>query len=244
MISGIFIYIMIGLVPAFHTSNQAEMRKFNAKNHRPVVKILMPNNGSIQHWGSEIRYKIRVSDQEDGDSKYQEITPGDVYLKIQYEPNPSKITSDTTNPDKPDPAGLSIIKYSNCSNCHSMKSKVIGPSFTSISEKYSDDQSSVEQIAKHVLNGSSGIWGSVVMPSHPKLTKQEAEAAVSWILKNGSDPDLNYISGLEGVIRLSRPHNATTSGVFILTASYTDHGTKTYPDRRLKGTDVIIIHMK
>lgn len=244
MISRIITGLLICISSTFHPSNQDHIKIIKVRNHRPVIKIITPNSNSVQKWGSQIRYEIRVSDQEDGDSKYREISGSEVYLKMEYEPDPSKITVDTSNADQPDPEGLATIKSSNCSNCHAMRSKVIGPSFSAISQKYPDTQTSIEQIGKHVLNGSSGIWGSVAMPSHPELTKQQAEAAVSWILKNGSNSDLNYLTGLEGVIHLQRPDNATSDGVFILTASYTDHGTKMNPDLRLKGTDVVIITIK
>lgn len=244
MISGIFILIMMCLVQTFHFSNQTNIKEIKAPNHRPVVKILTPKSGTVRQWGSEIRYQIRVSDQEDGDSRYQEISPNEVNLKILYEPDPSKIKADTSNSDHPDPAGLAVIRNSNCGNCHSMKSKVIGPSYSEVSHKYPDSSLNIKKIAEHIIDGSTGIWGSLTMPSHPGLTQEQAEKAVSWILKNGSNPDLNYRTGLEGVIHFKRPVNATSGGVYILTATYTDHGTKSDPTRRLKGSDVVIIHLK
>lgn len=242
--SSTILSLLLCIAAASLPSIQNHVNQYGPVNHRPIVKIITPKTNSVQSWGSEIRYQIRVSDQEDGDSKYQEITGSEVYLQVLYEPDPSKIAADTTNADQPDPEGLATIKSSNCGNCHSMRSKVIGPSFSAISKKYPDTQNTIERIAEHVIKGSTGIWGSVAMPSHPELTPEQVREAVSWILKNGSNPDLNYLTGLEGVVHLERPANSTSGGVFILTASYTDHGTKQDPKHHLKGTDVIIIRMK
>ncbi len=213
-------------------------------NHRPVVRIITPENSSDFKWDTQIRYKIRVSDQEDGDSKYGEITPSEVFMEVRYEPDPSKISQDTVQASKPDPRGLAAIRTSNCITCHAFDATRIGPSFTAISRKYPATKPDIERLAEHIINGSTGIWGNAVMPSHPDLTTQQAQSIVRWIMQNGSNPDLNYLTGLQGIIRLERPSNYKPDGVFILTASYTDHGTKDNHGKRLRGDDILIIHVK
>ncbi|HKI46694.1 MAG TPA: c-type cytochrome [Balneolales bacterium] len=212
-------------------------------NHPPVVKIITPENGSNVKWDTPIRYKIRVSDEEDGDSRFGEITPSEVFLEVRYEPDPSKISRDTIRAAQPDPQGLAAIRTSNCVTCHAFDATRIGPSFAAISRKYPATKPDIERLSKHIIDGSTGIWGNASMPSHPDLTTQQAKGIVRWIMQNGSNPDLNYYTGLKGVIRLKRPENYKPDGVFILTASYTDHGTKDNQERRLRGDDILIIHV-
>lgn len=216
-------------------------RQISPGNHRPVVKIITPKNGAGIKWNSRIRYKIRVSDEEDGNSKYQEITPSEVFLEVRYEPDPSKISRDTIEIAQPDPPGLAAIRASNCVTCHAYDATGIGPSFVAISRKYSDSESNIERLAKHIIDGSTGIWGTVAMPTHPDLTTKQAQNIVKWIMQNASNPDVNYYIGLEGVIKLQQPVDAKPNGVFILSASYTDHGTKDNSGQRLRGENIIII---
>lgn len=222
--------------------NKTTSNRLVPENHRPVVRIISPGNNADFKWNNQIRYKIRVSDEEDGDSRYGEITPSEVYLEVRYEPDPSKISRDTALVSKPDPRGLATIRTSNCVTCHAFDATKIGPSFTSISRKYPDTKPNIERLAKHIIDGSTGIWGNVSMPSHPNLTARQAQSIVQWIMQNGSNPDLSYRTGLDGVIRLQRPVNYKPDGVFILTASYTDHGTKDNTGQRLRGYDILIIH--
>jgi hypothetical protein len=65
------------------------------------------------------------------------------------------------------------------------------------------------------------------MPPHPDLDVQDVKEMVTWILNNNSDPDLIYFVGTEGALRTKeKPANASPAGVYILTASYMDHGAK------------------
>lgn len=225
-------------------SRKAIVHRPQTVNHRPVVKIIIPKDGSTFAWNAQIRYEIRVSDKEDGDSRYQEITPSEVFLEVRYEPDPSKISSDTIQAAQPDQPGLAAIRTSNCVTCHAFDATVIGPSFVAISRKYTGTESNIDSLAKHIIDGSTGIWGNVTMPTHPDLTENQAQSIVRWIMKNASDPDLNYYTGLQGVVRLRRPGKSKPNGVFIFTASYTDHGTKTDPNHRLRGEDIVVIHTR
>ena len=62
------------------------------------------------------------------------------------------------------------------------------------------------------------------MPPHPDLKIEQVKEIVRWILKNNDDPDQNYIAGIEGAFRDKERPSGDPEGVYILTASYTDHG--------------------
>lgn len=212
------------------------------KNHAPVVKILSPKNNSSYDFNSQMAYQISVSDKEDGESKYQEINPKEVFLKIKYVNDTVKALELTGKREEDAAEGLSIIKTTNCMNCHAFKTKLIGPSFYDIIQRYTPVSTTEDILASHILNGSNGRWGNVQMPSNNKLNAQEAKRVVIWLFKNAGDSTTNYLAGTEGSFRLSPP--AASLKNVILIASYTDHGLKDNPGQNLKGQDAIILQVK
>src|SRR6476661_1295317 len=124
------------------------------ENHPPVVKLSAP---AVATSGSTVAYSVSVADKEDGDTKFDEINPNEILLQVQY----------GDDAQKNDISALHAMMASNCMNCHSFKSKLIGPSYFDISKKYSS--ADIEALVKHVRGGSKGIWGDIVMPTHPEL---------------------------------------------------------------------------
>jgi cytochrome c len=207
------------------------------ENNPPVVKIISPQNSSMYDSNAPVIYKIVVSDKEDGDSKFDEINAKEVLLEVR------RLTKSKSAPNKGvqyDP-GLTVIMTSNCINCHNFNSKSIGPSFYEINKRYPITKTNTDTLIKRIREGSSGLWsGKEKMPTHHELTIPETKSAVQWILKNAADPNVNYYTGLEGFFQI----NPATKGTYILTASYTDHGLKDVPGKRLRATDVVTIQSK
>lgn len=82
-------------------------------------------------------------------------------------------------------AGASVQlaqKYA-CAACHQADAKGVGPSWTSIRDKYKDGSVTPAQLAKIVKTGSSGKWGSIPMPAQGAVPDADAEALAGWILK-------------------------------------------------------------
>jgi len=77
-------------------------------------------------------------------------------------------------------SALAVTK--GCLNCHSVSNKVLGPAFSDVSARYTAKDT--DYLIKKVLDGSSGMWGAVPMPSNRALgvTEKEAEELVEWIL--------------------------------------------------------------
>jgi hypothetical protein len=84
------------------------------------------------------------------------------------------------------------------------------------------------------------------MPSHPELTREQAAACVTWILKTAADPQTNYYTGTEGSFRVAVPQESQPKdkGMLVLIASYTDHGLKDDPGQRMHGQAAIRIQIK
>jgi cytochrome c len=206
----------------------------------PVVKIKFPLNKSHFAPRTAVHYVIGVSDPEDGDTRFKEITPGEVFMEVKQVSLSSGVNGVIKDLEQPDPEAFTLIRTNNCFNCHAFRDKKIAPPFSEIAGKYSVTASVIDSIAYHVIKGSSGIWGSVQMPSHPELTMDQSKEIVRWILKIAKDSTINFLSGLDGSFRM--PGNQKRA--LVLAASYLDHGIKNDPATRLRGEDVISIEAR
>jgi len=206
----------------------------------PEVKILLSEDREFFAWDSQIRYSINVSDIEDGHSKYGEINGNAVLLEIEFLP----ITNEEEIKEKikisvkePEHKGLAFMKRSTCFGCHADKTRLAGPSFLEMAERYERTFSNIKSLAANILEGSSGIWGSSPMPAHPDLTVKETEQMADYILKQGRRKDKWILPGLEGIFRIIKKPNNSVNGLYILTASYTSKS-------QVKGQDSIILKIK
>ncbi|MEP6682921.1 MAG: c-type cytochrome [Parafilimonas sp.] len=220
----------------------AAKKKFTQQqNHAPVVKILSPLNNSSYNAGTQVHYKISVSDKEDGESNYDEIDAKQVLLEIKYFSDSSKLTI-ANSKNEQDAPGLAAIKMSNCFNCHGFDTKITGPSFNEIIKRYKPTAANMALLQKRIKSGSTGIWSKTPMPTHPELSDTQIKNMVQWIMQNASAPNVHYYIGLEGNFNLELPSTANKSGAYLATASYTDHGINNKGER-LEGKDAIIIKL-
>lgn len=70
-----------------------------------------------------------------------------------------------------------------CKTCHQIDTKITGPSFREIADKYAGyPDTIVAHLADKVITGGMGVWGEIPMTNHPGLKKEDAEAIVKYIL--------------------------------------------------------------
>jgi cytochrome c len=205
------------------------------QNNRPIVKITSPLAGRTYPVNTLIPYSVIVTDKEDGDSNYGEINRSEVYLSVRRIPDPAR----SVDAAEPDPPGFVLLQKANCSGCHLFNKPWIGPSYAEITRRYPFSKDNEIKLAKRVIQGSTGGWGTGVMPTNPALSTEEAGQIIAWILTHADDPDTNYYSGTEGVIRLTVPDSINPGGIYLIRASYTDHGIKV-----LEGMDALVIYGK
>ena len=213
-------------------------------NQSPIVKIRQPEKNILVQWNSLLPYSIDVTDAEDGDSRYDEIASNEVVIKLKLIRDETKLAAYLGQKKFNDTIGLGNMVRSNCFNCHGVKTKLAGPSFQEISQRYLSNLQYREQLINHIRNGSSGVWGREAMPTHPELSESAAAQMVNWILKFANDPGLNFLTGLKGVLPLNKPEKSGAKGTYVMTAFYTDHGTADNGEKRNTGSDHIIIRMK
>ena len=186
----------------------------------PQIKILMPEGKSAYVWGEQVRYSIVVSDQKDGESKYGEIPAMECLLTLEYLPvNKQEEIQKTT--ERKEEKGLSLIKKSTCFGCHAQKTRLAGPSFQQIAAKYGLSKITIDNLGKHIQNGSQGIWGEQQMPAHPDFTEEQRNVIAKYVLEIGNHPYRWIYPGLEGTFRIIDKPSIDHGGVYVLTASYT-----------------------
>ena len=78
--------------------------------------------------------------------------------------------------------GLDMIAALDCTTCHKINEKNIGPAYTDVAKKYETTDANIETLAQKVIKGGSGNWGSVPMTPHPALSVDSAKEMVRYIL--------------------------------------------------------------
>ena len=209
-------------------------------NSPPVVKLTQPASNSTYDPDVMVKYAISVSDKEDGASRFDEIPSDKIFLEIRFFAAPPATREGEKSGFATDDSGLARIKKSDCFTCHQFRTQLIGPSFMAIAKRYADNKDAKAILTASIRRGSQDVWGKAIMPAHTEITDHEAGEIAAWILKAGSDENLNYVVGKEGAFRLTLPPNAST-GYFLLTATYADSGLPGQPDRSLAGYDTVMI---
>ena len=82
-------------------------------------------------------------------------------------------TSDAT-------ANQLLTKY-NCTACHTVNSKLVGPSYKEVAAKYAGDAGAAAKLEKKVKDGGSGVWGQIPMPPN-NVPDADLKTIVAWIL--------------------------------------------------------------
>ena len=205
------------------------------------MKITAPGNDSTHAWNSLVNYGVVVSYQGKS-TRYQEIPASEVLLQATYVPDLPATSGKPVPTDVPTPAGLLDIVDSNCLGCHDFKAKAMAPSFAAIAARYPDSPATIGFLSQHIRVGSTGVWGSGSMPSHPDLTDSQLHDIVLWILKDAANPKVSYYVGTEGAIRMQASGTPGANGGMILTASFTSPIPAASPGQAAHAEDTVVVH--
>lgn len=190
-----------------------------AGNQRPIVSIdLKQANTSFYLPGQPIEYSVSVTD---GDGEVQEEN---VYVSVEYRSGMDEVNMNLGHQQISGVVmGEALVNSMDCKSCHKVNEVSIGPSYQDISEKYNGQRRATNYLMSKVISGGSGVWGEVVMPAHPDITQSEARQITQYIQSltesKNSVPSLPLVGSV-------RPEAKENGEVFLLTASYTDQGTK------------------
>jgi cytochrome c len=78
-------------------------------------------------------------------------------------------------------ADEALAKSKNCMTCHQVAKKVVGPAYKDVAAKYAG-KGAEATLAEKIIKGGKGNWGAVPMPPNPKVSPEEANKLVAWIL--------------------------------------------------------------
>ena len=74
-------------------------------------------------------------------------------------------------------AALSAIQKNNCTACHAIDKKMVGPGFQEIGKKHAGK---ADYLVGKIKSGGSGVWGPVPMPPQT-LNDADAKVIAAWI---------------------------------------------------------------
>ena len=80
------------------------------------------------------------------------------------------------------PTGSDALKLAQkhaCTACHGVITKILGPSFAEVQQKYGANAAST--LAAKIKAGSSGVWGSLPMPAQAHIPDADIRAIAEWL---------------------------------------------------------------
>lgn len=81
-----------------------------------------------------------------------------------------------------DDKGLELIGANDCTTCHEIDKKKIGPPYVDVAAKYDNNQAVMDTLVSKIIHGGSGNWGTVPMTPHPALSEADAREMVKYIM--------------------------------------------------------------
>ncbi|MEM8999236.1 MAG: ThuA domain-containing protein [Bacteroidota bacterium] len=188
-------------------------------NTQPELSIdLQGGNSSFFVAGVPIDYSVSVNDP-DGN---EHIDPNNIYVSVDYLDGMDQVNMSLGHQQvSAVVTGKALALSMDCKACHKEKEASIGPTYFDIASKYKDTDNALAYLQQKIVEGGGGVWGEVIMPAHPDVTKEESRQIASYIqslVDTGAKQPSLPIAG-----RLV-PQPSPGANVMVLTASYTDGG--------------------
>ena len=115
------------------------------------------------------------------------LLTANVYAQTKAVVTPRKTVTRTTAVVKKASAadiaqGMQLISKADCLSCHKVDMKIVGPAYKDVAKKYPATAANYAKLAKKIIDGGSGDWGSVAMSPHPSLAPADAKKMAEYIL--------------------------------------------------------------
>ncbi len=78
-------------------------------------------------------------------------------------------------------ADEALAKSKNCTTCHGLDKKIVGPGYKEIAAKRGAEKGAEAALTAKIKAGSKGEWGQVPMPPN-NVTDAEAATLAKWVL--------------------------------------------------------------
>lgn len=80
---------------------------------------------------------------------------------------------------------MPLLQKNACVACHGMDSKLVGPSFKDIANKYKDRADAVNYLSGKIKAGGQGAWGAIPMPPQA-LSAAESAQISQWLVQGAA----------------------------------------------------------
>lgn len=77
---------------------------------------------------------------------------------------------------------MEVARKHGCIACHHLDSKVVGPGWNEIRNKYAGQAEMVKTLAVRVNKGTKGVWGDLPMPPNTTISDEELKLLLQFIL--------------------------------------------------------------
>ncbi|EKB49883.1 ThuA domain-containing protein [Cecembia lonarensis] len=193
-----------------------------AGNIAPEVNIQILGNQSFYFPGQSVSYSITVNDPDDpaaGDDLSTLYVSAD-YISGMDQAEASKGHLIMTEAM----IGKSLVSTLTCKTCHKEDEASIGPSYVDVARKYRRNADAASYLINKIQKGGGGVWGETVMPANPDLKFDDASKITSYILSLGRRTAEKPSLPASGSIDPTVGKVLSPTGVFVLSASFTDRG--------------------
>jgi cytochrome c len=75
-----------------------------------------------------------------------------------------------------------VAKKNNCTACHAIDKKTVGPGWQDVANKYKGDAGAAEKLSNVIVKGGRGVWGPMPMPATSKISDEEVKELVAFVL--------------------------------------------------------------
>ncbi len=203
-------------------------------NAQPVVEFLSPQDGDFYTPGEPVPYQLVIRDTEDGTSDFEAADEFDLQPIDLTAPSRTFVQAEavsTPGNTSNEPPGLSLMRQSDCFNCHAINRPLVGPAFVEVANKYRDQPHQLESSINRVFQGSTGVWGKVAMLPHGQHSREQVQEMVEYVFSLHADTHDSSAPGLRNEV--PTPQDAQ---MLRLTGSYTDLGRDAIPALTGSGT--------
>lgn len=79
-------------------------------------------------------------------------------------------------------ASEALARRNDCFGCHAIGVRLVGPAYRDVAARYADQSDAVQLLANSIRNGSTGKWGELAMPEHPRISDSDLKKLARWVL--------------------------------------------------------------
>ena len=89
------------------------------------------------------------------------------------------------NINSPAAAALAVAQRNNCTACHGLESKIVGPAFRDIAARHGARADAEAYLTGKIKSGGQGLWGAIPMPAQT-LSDGDARLLAGWLAAGAS----------------------------------------------------------